>query len=60
VLSEEAVYEILAGRFGAIGRSAVEGHAHHRRVVLAHVADVLDVRGLQEGIDPGKVRLLAT
>ena len=46
-------------RAGAVGGAAVERDADDRGVVLADVADVLDIGRLEEGVDAGEVRQLA-
>jgi hypothetical protein len=43
----------------AVGASPVERHPHHRDVVIPDEARVLDVRRLEEGVDPSEVRQLA-
>ena len=44
---------------GAIGGAGVERDADDGRVVLADIADVLDVGRLEEGVDAGEMRQLA-
>ena len=44
---------------GPVGGAAVERDADDRRVILADVADVLDIGRLQEGVDAGEMRQLA-
>ena len=44
---------------GAVGGAAVERGAEHGDVVLAAAAHVLQVRRLEERVDPGEVRQLA-
>ena len=44
---------------GAVGGAAVERGAEHGHVVLPAAPHVLDVRGLEEGVDAGEVRELA-
>src|ERR1700730_9422360 len=41
---------------GPKGGAAVERYAEDRRIVLASVANVLDIGRLEEGIDPGEMR----
>jgi len=45
-------------RPGAVGAPPVERHPHNGHVVFPDEAGILDVRRLEEGVDPGEVRKL--
>jgi hypothetical protein len=58
-------FSMLAGvmkvtRAGTVRGAGVERHAHDGRLVLADEVDVLQVRRLEEGLDAGEVRGLAS